>query len=56
MVPKFFISFAIESNSSGYVTESVTFWGNRADDVLAFCLYLINFSLAVQKYYWFDRS
>ena len=34
MVPKFFISFAIESNSSDYNTESVTFWENRADDVI----------------------
>ena len=55
MVPKFFISFAIESNSSGYVTETVTFWGNRTDDVIAFCLYLINFSFAVPEYFWFDR-
>ena len=30
MVPKFFISFATESSSSGYVTESGTFWGEQS--------------------------
>ena len=40
--------------------------GNRADGVIAFCLYLINLSIAVPdgpgrrrksslEYYWFDR-